>query len=221
MIQRRIINLHGFGTQGGLKNSKGQFFNQKFGQFEEIAFHAFDFNPTPKDFEFHTFTGMIDRLRQYIFDHNLNPVQLIGSSQGALAALNYAHRYGGVEKMLLLAPALYYDSSYASEKELQEWQEIQSAPIFHYGFGKEIPLNYGYHQDGLRYVNAPQPPAPIMIIHGFNDETIPIDRSRVYAQRYPDQVQLIEIDDDHLLRNQMNFIWEQAKLFFQLKESRT
>lgn len=54
MITKHIINLHGFGSAGGLKNEKAQYFNQHFQSFAEIAFHSIDFTPTPKDLEYHT-----------------------------------------------------------------------------------------------------------------------------------------------------------------------
>ena len=215
MITRNFINLHGFGSPGGLKNAKAQLFKQKFTPFAGVAFRSIDFTPTPKDFEFHTITDMIARLRQYIFDFDLNPVSLIGSSQGATVALNYAHRYGDVEQLLLLAPALFYDA-YASSEELQEWQAAQSVPIFHYGFGEEIPLDFGHHEDGLRYSAAPPPPAPTRIIHGLSDEVIPISCSRQYAERYPELVQLVEADDNHRLGNRSELIWDQTRSFFQL-----
>ena len=215
MSENHILFLHGFGTLGGLKNGKAQFFNEKFNQLEFASFSSIDFNPTPKDFEFHTITGMIARLRQYILTHRLESVCLIGSSQGANVALNYAHRYGGIEKLLLLAPELSYDS-YSTEDELHEWERLVRAPLFHYGFREEIPLNYGHHQDGLRYINAPQPPAPMLIIHGKNDEAVPFERSQKYANAYPKRVELIKVDDDHRLKNSMEVIWQQAQSFFHL-----
>lgn len=133
----------------------------------------------------------------------------------ANVALNYAHRYGGVEKLILLAPELFYDS-YSTDDQLREWQELVSAPVFHHGFGEELALNFAHHQDGLRYTNAPQPPAPILMIHGLNDTAIPINRSRVC--KFPfSKVTLIEVDDDHFLKNSTQVIWQQTLMFFQLQ----
>ncbi len=216
MTQRKIIFLHGFGVLGGLNNGKAQFFDQKFKQLNAASLYCIDFNPTAKDFEFHTITGMIARLRQFILYHGFDSVHLIGSSQGANVALNYAHRYGGVEKLILLAPELFYDS-YSTDKQLREWQELVSVPVFHYGFGEKLALNFAHHQDGLRYTNAPQPPAPILMIHGLNDTAIPIDRSRKYAASHSQKVKLIEVDDDHFLKNSTQVVWQQTLMFFQLQ----
>lgn len=215
MTQRNIIYLHGFGVLGGLGNGKARFLYGKFEQLKSTSFYCIDFNPTPKDFEFHTITGMIGRLRQYVTEHDIESLCLMGSSQGANVALNYAHRYGGVEKLLLLAPELFYDS-YSSDDELRKWKEMVAAPVFHYGFGQELALNYSHHQDGARYVNAPAPPSPILIIHGVNDKAIPIKRSQDYAEAYPEKVTLKQVDDNHFLKNQTEFIWQETQSFFHL-----
>ncbi|MDX1417636.1 MAG: YqiA/YcfP family alpha/beta fold hydrolase [Candidatus Promineifilaceae bacterium] len=213
MTKQSIINLHGFGSLGGLENAKAQLFDQLFKSFAEIEFHSIDFTPTPKDFQYHTITGMINRLRQFILDFDHKRVSLIGSSQGALVALNYAHLFGDIEKMLLLAPALKYELD-EDPQELEDWKLAQSIPVFHYGFEREIPLDYYHYQDGARYVVAPSPPAPILIIHGLHDDVIPISHSRQYAERYAGLVQLIEVDDNHRLLQQTALLDDQALTFF-------
>ncbi|MEZ4656644.1 MAG: alpha/beta hydrolase [Caldilineaceae bacterium] len=202
MNKEIVIFLHGYATRGGLRAEKARFLHGKFSTYSHIDFHAIDFNPTHKDFQYHTITGMIDRLRQYIIERNFAEVSLIGISQGANVALNYAHRYGDVKRLLLLAPELFYDS-YSTEEALQEWVERVNAQVFHYGFKESTLLNYGHHQDGLRYVNPPAPPAPMTLIHGVDDPAIPIERSRNYAVQYPDNVDLIEVESDHFLNDQM------------------
>lgn len=206
MKHNTIIFLHGYASCGGVTQGKAKFLAEKFSAYPTIDFHAIDFNPTAKDFQYHTITGMIDRLRQYIIERSLDQVSLIAISQGADVALNYAHRYGNVNQLLLLAPELFYDS-YSPDDKLQEWEAMVDAPVFHYGFQEAMPLNYGHHQDGLRYVNAPPPPAPITIIHGLHDPAIPIERSQEYAATYPQDVRLIEVDSDHFLKDQHEQIW--------------
>ena len=215
MTQNPIIFLHGYATLGGVNAGKAKFFHDKFNPYPNIDFYAIDFNPTAKDFQYHTITGMIDRLRQYVLDRDFSEISLLAISQGANVALNYAHRYGKVKHLLLLAPELFYDS-YSAEEDLKEWKTVVNEPTFHYGFQETILLNYGHHQDGLRYVNSPPPPAPITIIHGVNDSAIPIERSRKYASRYPDKVQLIEIESDHFLNDQRDKVWREAKSVFNL-----
>jgi hypothetical protein len=56
----------------------------------------------------------------------------------------------------------------------------------------------------------------MLIVHGVNDEAIPINRSREYAAENPDFVRLLEVDDNHFLKDHMDFIWEQTLEVFDL-----
>jgi pimeloyl-ACP methyl ester carboxylesterase len=206
MARKTILLLHGFASSG--QSTKAQYFQEKVKTVPQVAFDAFDFNPTPKDFEYLTISGMIDRLRQYVLDRHLGLMSLVGSSLGGLVALHYARRYGGVERMLLLAPALSYLSE-PSADELAEWQETGSAMVYHYGFDREMTLRYGFHEDGFRYRERVPPSVPVTIIHGREDETVPIGHSREWAAAYPGRVRLIEVDSVHTLYDQLPFIWEQ------------
>jgi pimeloyl-ACP methyl ester carboxylesterase len=114
----KVLYLQGFASSG--QSTKARYFGEKLKAFPRVEFHIVDFNPTPKDFEYVTTTGLINRLRQYVLDHHLENNSIIGSSYGELVALHYAHRFGGVEKMLLLAPGLTWLSGGLSEKELEQ-----------------------------------------------------------------------------------------------------
>ncbi len=211
MDKKKILLLHGFASSG--QSIKAQYFREKFKALPQVGFHAIDFNPTPKDFEYTTVTGMINRLRQYVLDHRLENLSLIGSSLGGLVGLHYAHRFGGVEKMLLLAPGLHWLSGGLSEAELEQWKKAGVAPVFHYGFERELPVRYDLHVDGLRYLEPIPPATPITIIHGRNDDVVPIDHSRKYAADFPDKVHLIEVNADHDLNDHLDFIWEYVQSF--------
>ena len=210
MRPKTLILLHGLASSG--QGTKAQFLRQKCQSHPEIAFHAFDFNPTPRDFEFMTITGMINRLRQYILDHRLENIRLIGSSMGALVGLNYAHRYGGIVNLLLLAPALAYRSG-ADRTEAARWQESGVGPVFHFAFGREVPLLYAFEEDGVRYINSIAPPAPMLLVHGRSDDVLPISGSRAYAANYPQKVQLVEVDSDHRLNDHLDLIWRHVATF--------
>jgi pimeloyl-ACP methyl ester carboxylesterase len=211
MDEITILLLHGFASSG--RSTKAQFFAEKFGALPWVQFHALDFNPTPTDFEYMTITGLVNRLRQYVLDHDLGDVSVIGSSLGSLVALHYGHRFGEVNRMLLLAPALSYGMNEADAEQLQRWQEVGTVPIFHYAFESEVGLRFGFHVDGLQYLDPVVPPAPTMIIHGRSDDVVPIENSRSYVARFPHLVQLIEIDSDHRLNDQLAFIWTRVQSF--------
>ncbi len=210
MEKKTILFLHGFASSA--QSTKSRYLREKFKAFQ-VEFHAVDFNPTPKDFEYMTTTGLINRLRQYVLDQHLGEVSIIGSSYGGLIGLRYAHRFGGVERMLLLAPALSWLSWELSEKELEQWEKTGARPVLHYAFEEELPLRYDFHVDSICYLEPIPPTTPIAIIHGRNDDVVPVDHSREYAANFPGSVQLIEVNADHDLNDHLEFVWGYVQSF--------
>jgi pimeloyl-ACP methyl ester carboxylesterase len=90
---------------------------------------------------------------------------------------------------------------------------VGTAPVFHYAFEREVGLRFGFHIDGLQYLDPVIPPAPTMIIHGRSDDVVPIENSRSYVARFPHKVQLVEVDSDHRLNDQLAFIWMRVQSF--------
>ncbi|NKQ34646.1 MAG: alpha/beta fold hydrolase [Chloroflexi bacterium] len=203
---KQVIFLHGFASS--VNGRKAQFLRARFDGRSDADFYAFPFSPTPTDFEYLTVTGMIARLRQYVLDRGYTAVSLIGSSMGGLVALNYAARFGGVERLLLLAPALTYLSGERVGMPLAEWRERGYGEIFHFGFNRMVKLGYALEVDGRFYQTAPSPPCPITILHGAQDEVVPIADSRQYAARYPEQVELIEVAAGHDINAHLELIWD-------------
>lgn len=210
-MTKTILFLHGFISSA--QSAKAHYLGERFESLPQVAFHAIDFNPTPCDFTYMTITGRIDRLRQYVLDHQIAEVCLVGSSLGGLVALHYAHRFGGVERMLLLAPALTWLSNAVSREERLQWEKAGAAPVPHPAFGQAVPLRYDLLWDGQRYLETVPPAAPAVIVHGVDDETVPIAASRAYAATYPDDVRLIEVAAGHDLDGHLDLIWETAQSF--------
>ena len=210
-----ILFLHGFASSG--RGTKAQYLRERLAGHDGVTFHAFDFNPTPRDFEYLTTSGMINRLRQYLLDRGLagaappERMYLVGSSMGGLVALNYAHRFGGIAALLLLAPALTYLSGERVATAGESWQDDEgSGDVYHYAFGRPLPLRYDIEVDGRLYQKAPPPPAPMVIVHGRQDQVVPVSASRAYARQYPEQVRLVEVDASHTgLNDNLDLIWNQ------------
>jgi len=209
--KKTILLLHGFASSG--QSTKARYLREKFRGLSQVEFHAVDFNPTPRDFEYMTTTGLINRLRQYVLDHRLGNISIIGSSYGGLIALHYAHRFGGVERMLLLAPGLRWLSGGFSQEGLERWEKAGAEPVFHYAFEEEIPLRYDLQVDGLHYLEPVPPATPITIIHGADDEVVPIDHSREYAASFPGGVHLIEVNAGHDLNDHLELVWGYVQSF--------
>jgi pimeloyl-ACP methyl ester carboxylesterase len=210
-MNRTIVFLHGFISSA--RSTKAQYLAPRLASVPNVAFHAVGFNPTPQDFTYMTLTGCIDRLRQYVLDHQIEKMYLVGSSMGGLVAFHYAHRFGGVERMLLLAPATVWLDGGLSDDALAEWKAAGATSIFHPAFGKAIPIHYGLQRDGQRYYEPVPPRAPTLIIHGVDDQAVPFDHSRAYASTYPDDVRLIEVDAGHNLNGHLDLIWEYVQSF--------
>jgi predicted esterase len=80
--------------------------------------------------------------------------------------------------------------------------------MFVYGFNPPVRLRYDLEMDG-RFCQTPPPPsAPITIIHGTEDEVLPIAASRACA--YPDQVQLIEVTA-HDVNAHLSLVWRMLR----------
>jgi pimeloyl-ACP methyl ester carboxylesterase len=206
-----VLLVHGFASSG--QSTKATFFRTQFNTLSQVEFHAIDMHPTPRDFEYTTITGQINRLRQYILEHDLEPLCLLGSSLGGLVSLHYAHRFGDVERMLLLAPMTVVHRGWGAEEELEHWKKARVVPVFHYAFERELPLRYAFQSDALLYRLPVPPAAPTLIVHGRNDEAVSADDSRAYAARFADRVRLIEVDAGHDLNDHLPFIWEQGTRF--------
>ena len=113
--------------------------------------------------------------------------------------------------MLLLAPGLRWLSGGLTDAQLEAWKQAGAAPIPHPAFEQEVGVRYDLQIDGLRYLEPVPPAAPMTIIHGSTDETVPTDDSRQYARQYPDQVQLIEVEADHNLNGHLDLIWDYVR----------
>jgi uncharacterized protein len=113
-----------------------------------------------------------------------------------------------VAYLLLLAPALTYLSGERVGMSLAQWQAARVGEVFLYGFNRSVWLRYDLEVDGHFYQTLPPPPAPITIIHGTEDEIVPIAASRDYAQAHVDRVQLIEVTAGHYINDHLPLVWQ-------------
>ncbi len=139
------------------------------------------------------------------------PVLLIGSSLGGLTAAWLGDRHDSVHALVLLAPAFGFLDHWLpklGETTLQQWQQNGYLPVYHYREGSEIPLHYGFVCDAQHYdATQLRRPVPTLILHGLDDEVIPIQASRDYAASRP-WVTLVELEGNHTLANADDAIWQ-------------
>lgn len=208
---KTILHLHGFASSS--RSTKAKYLGPRVESVQGAEYYAFDMNPTPTDFKHLTTSGAIGRVRQFVLDKQVETLSFVASSYGGLLATYYGHRFGSVERMLLLAPLLRWELDWLSEGQVAQWKEKGTIPIPHYGFGGELPLHFGYYEDGQRYREAVPPAAPTLIMHGRDDQVVPIRHSQEYAEQYSDRVRLIELDAGHDLNDHLEAIWEQVQAF--------
>lgn len=85
--------------------------------------------------------------------------------------------------------------------------------VYHYGEERSLPLSYEFVLDAAQYKDEQLlRPIPTLILHGQQDEVIPLQASRDFAAQRP-WVELISLDSDHALGNVMFEIWEAIRAF--------
>lgn len=205
------IYLHGFASSPN--SAKAQDIGSRFAQIQ-IKLKIPDLNLG--DFSHLTITRQIMQVAAQ-FPSNA-PVTLIGSSLGGLTAAYLGQQYPQVQRIVLLAPAFGFLSHWLpklGDEKIQRWQHEQYLEVYHHGVKRWLPLNYNFVTDARQYQEEHLTrPLPTLILHGKQDEVIPIQASRDFANKRP-WVKLIELNSDHALGDVMAEIW-QAIQFCQL-----
>lgn len=208
-----VLYLHGFASSPG--STKANLFQPAFAA-RGAAYQIPDLNQP--NFETLTLTAILDKIAQTVREAPSDPVYLIGSSLGGLAALHFYDRYREAEarrvtKMVLLAPAL--QSSLTDDAErLAHWQAEGSYPFFNYAAGGEKRVHYGLVEDLQRYDSfALRVDIPVLIYHGKHDESVDYLHSVQFAASR-EWVTCTVLDSDHQLLDQTTAIQAGMMAFF-------
>ncbi len=206
----QYIYLHGFASSP--KSNKAQYLGDRFAE-KNLDLNVLDLNQG--DFSNLTLTRQIKQTVA-AFPAADVPVTLIGSSFGALTSAWVAQQHQQVQRLVLLAPAFGFPQSWYSKLEpnqIKQWRETGWLSVYHYGQERQILLKYQFLQDADNYpVEELKRSLPTLIIHGIDDDVVPIQVSRDYASRNS-QVKLIELDSDHGLNDSKERIWQEIQNF--------
>lgn len=206
----RCVYLHGFASSP--QSGKAQFFRKRLAERGiDLDIPALDGG----DFEHLTITGQLQVVDRAVAGQ---PAILFGSSMGGYLAALYAARNRNIEKLVLLAPALQFPNRWRERykpEELETWRRNGFASVFHYGFGREVPLGYQLMEDSQKYEGEPEFTQPALVLHGRLDPVVPARISVDYAARRPN-VTLRLFDSGHELNDVLEDLWEETAAFLKV-----
>jgi uncharacterized protein len=207
------IYLHGFASGPG--STKARYIQERCQQVG-IELAVPDLNQG--DFTHLTVSRQIAQVVD-LFPKDGSPITLIGSSLGGWISTIIAQDYPEVERLVLLAPAfdfLHHWLPKIGNRELSSWEQTGYLPIYHHAIKNLSPLHYNFLADARRYpLSQIDRILPTLIIHGNNDDVIPISASRTFANDRP-WVELHEWDSDHQLTDASEQIWQEICRFCQV-----
>jgi pimeloyl-ACP methyl ester carboxylesterase len=211
-----VAYLHGFASSA--RSSKAAFFASRFARFG-VELHTPDFNEP--DFSTLTVSRMVTQVCDRIDAFDERPVVLMGSSLGGFVAIQSAlQRPGQVDRLVLLAPALDFGGNRMrtlGDRGLQEWQRTNRLDVFHYGYGRVMPVEYALYADAQRYdlLNA-RLDIPTLVFQGSRDDAVDPEMVERWSNARPAIVELHMLDDDHQLLGSLEEIWRGMARFLQL-----
>ncbi|HEY4058390.1 MAG TPA: YqiA/YcfP family alpha/beta fold hydrolase [Kofleriaceae bacterium] len=188
----RYLYCHGFAS--GPSSSKGVKFGEHYAA-KGIALERL--NLRVPSFEHLRLSAMIDVVQNAIDDGAV----VFGSSLGGLTAARTAERDPRIKALVLMAPAFGLAERWQDMlgEEFTRWQQTGWREVTDFTTGKPARVDFGFIDDARAIdVGWPDVKVPTVIVHGVNDETVPVERSRAFAQGRSN-VKLVEVDDGHEL----------------------
>ncbi len=219
------IYLHGFSSGPG--SIKAKYIKASFAQ-AGIELQVPDLNQD--DFTHLTVSRQIEQVvallpadRSRSVGSAESPVTLIGSSLGGWISAIIAQQHPQVERLVLLAPAFDFLAHWLpkiGDRQLNSWLQTGYLDIYHHAVKDLVPLHYDFLTDARKYPLAEiTRNLPTLIIHGINDDVVPISASRDFVTSHPG-VELLEWDSDHQLTDRNQQIWQEICRFCQIKASK-
>ncbi len=208
-----VFYLHGFGSSPA--SGKATFLRERLSAYA-IELHAPDFNQP--DFTTLTATRMLSQLRTAIDALPAGPVALVGSSLGGFLAIHAAARQPAatthpIARLVLLAPAVDFASGrdgWLTDAELDDWRRTDRREVFHYAYGRTLPLGFALYEDAHAYdAFAARFDIPALVFQGSGDTVVNPDRVKAWAAPRAN-VTLRMVEDTHQLQESLPAIWQES-----------
>ncbi|MGA1621885.1 MAG: YqiA/YcfP family alpha/beta fold hydrolase [Synechocystis sp.] len=207
----QYLYLHGFASSP--QSRKAQFFANQFAAGGRSPLMIPDLNQG--DFSRLTLTRQMTYLKSQYLDPS-ESFTIIGSSLGGLTAAWLGQHCPQVKRIVLLAPAfgfIHHWRQRLSPAQLATWQQSGWLRVYHYGDRQEKPLAYDFVTDALGYDETQlQREVPTLILHGRQDEVVPVTVSEAYAAERP-WVKLQIFNSDHALTDVLPQLWQASAEF--------
>lgn len=209
----RVIYLHGFASSA--QSGKATLLAARLAPYG-VQLECPDFNEPA--FETLTITRMLRQAGATI-EGGRPPVALIGSSLGAFVAAHAAVHHSGVDRLVLLAPALDFAANrmkHLGVEGLARWQTSGRLDVFHFAYGRMMPVGYALYEDAGRYdAFGLDLRMPALIFQGTRDTVVDPEVAERFARGRPN-VTVRLLDDDHQLLSSLPLIWEETREFLGL-----
>jgi len=204
---------HGFSTSKGGRTyvSLEDILNRK--RFSTFRFDFFGHGESEGTFEEITLSEAVDDVKcaiRYVRDSGYEKIGLVGSSFGAFASIITAARSTDIYVLALKSPVSDYMGLLIArdqELDIKTWKR-EGFIIVKGADGQRLKLNYTFFEDAERiegYSYARKVKIPTLIVHGDQDETVPLGQSRKAASLIPDcRLEIIE-GADHVYSNPQHF----------------
>jgi pimeloyl-ACP methyl ester carboxylesterase len=201
-----LFYLHGFASSA--RSSKAGYFRDRAAE-HGVELATPDFNEP--DFAGLTITRMVTQVSEMISPLPPGPISLIGSSLGAFVALQVAREQAArVDRLVLLAPALDFSGNRLEglgDRGVDEWRRTGTLNVFHYGFGRIMPVRFSLYEDAARYdALRARLDIPVQVFQGRRDVAVSPETVQLWADARP-HVELLMLDDDHQLLASLDTIW--------------
>ena len=209
-----VVYLHGFASSAA--SSKATYLGERLRECG-VDFQAPDLNLP--DFTTLTVTRMLEHTGALI-DRASVPITLVGSSLGGFVAVNAAVKWPDrVTRLVLLAPALDFSDSGLrgpGGADVAEWKRTGSLDVFHFAYGRMMPIHYGLYDDARRYdAMHARIDVPTLVFQGRLDTAVDPATVEQWSRARPN-VELHMLDDGHQLTASVDYIWREMRAFLDL-----
>lgn len=217
-MRPRLIYLHGFASSPG-SNKARRFCRALEGR--ALDLDVPDLNEG--GFAQLTISRQLEQLRRLAeaghsepTGERASPLLLVGSSLGGYTAALFASGRDDVSALVLMAPAFDFAARWRQRLgpgQIARWERQGRIPVMHYAYDRELEIDFELMRDAARHPGYPEVRCPTLILHGRDDETIPLASSERYA-RGRSNVELVALESDHSLASAIDEVVARSLAFF-------